>query len=545
MIRLRFLPALTILFLLFAEIPLHAQYKKHGRNVVRDSAGGLAIGRTKNYKREGRWLEVYPNGNIAHEGSYHLGLPEGRHTWYWVTEGCKEIAEYKHGVLNGIYVAYDQHIDTAKYCYYLDGALNGYYYEHDTANLDVFMSGTYVAGQRTGTWEYGNSDSLVTCEYVNGQKHGAFRLEQRSHDITEGFYKHGIPDSVWRVYAGGELIHEYWLSNKKKYKTEKLFFYQSDTVDCETRYRAPGEPSMFILNYRSGTPAKTEWYTGVFVDSIVQFYPDGKLMSKNTYGKNRFTGASPLRVSCALDTSGQELFRKYCYTDGSDSVRYDYNDKGVLVRKTVYDHGSLRSSYYYYSSGKLKLQISSDTLLAYSSNGKRLRTGSKEYAQLFLQIDSLDEQYASIQLVADLHAPQSPVSISGPKDTTDVTYIGYDEPYRRNSNGLLVPEAEPAVLYADVMPEFPGQIELYLMEHIHYPDNEREMEIQGTVYVRFVVERDGTVTGVQVLKGVPGGPGLSAEAIRVVTWMPKWKPATQNGRPVRCIMTLPIKFKLK
>lgn len=97
------------------------------------------------------------------------------------------------------------------------------------------------------------------------------------------------------------------------------------------------------------------------------------------------------------------------------------------------------------------------------------------------------------------------------------------------------------------MPVFPGgenAFQNYLKNSIVYPETERLLELQGTVYVYFVVNGDGTITNVQVVKGVPGGPGFGNEAVRVIRAMPAWEPASMAERKVRCGMTLPIRFVL-
>lgn len=95
------------------------------------------------------------------------------------------------------------------------------------------------------------------------------------------------------------------------------------------------------------------------------------------------------------------------------------------------------------------------------------------------------------------------------------------------------------------MPKFVGNLNDYLSTNIHYPEAERRMNITGTVYITFVIEKDGSVSGVRVLRGVPGGPGLDAEAVRVVSIMPTWIPGTQNGHLVRVQFNLPIHFELR
>ncbi len=95
-------------------------------------------------------------------------------------------------------------------------------------------------------------------------------------------------------------------------------------------------------------------------------------------------------------------------------------------------------------------------------------------------------------------------------------------------------------------PEFPGGMgELYkfLGQNTKYPPIAKESGIQGRVFVNFVVEKDGSISNVKVLRGIGGG--CDEEAIRVVKSMPRWKPGKQRGKAVRVSFNLPIKFTLQ
>ena len=94
-------------------------------------------------------------------------------------------------------------------------------------------------------------------------------------------------------------------------------------------------------------------------------------------------------------------------------------------------------------------------------------------------------------------------------------------------------------------PEFPGGMEAlykYLGESIKYPALAKENNIEGRVYVTFVVEKDGSIANPRILRDIGGGCGQ--EAIRVVKVMPKWKPGKQRGKNVRVQFNLPVSFKL-
>lgn len=95
-------------------------------------------------------------------------------------------------------------------------------------------------------------------------------------------------------------------------------------------------------------------------------------------------------------------------------------------------------------------------------------------------------------------------------------------------------------------PEFPGgtpELMKFLSKNIKYPVIAQENGIQGRVVCSFVVNRDGSIVDIQVMRGVD--PSLDKEAVRVIGTMPKWKPGEQRGKPVRVRFILPVQFRLQ
>lgn len=82
----------------------------------------------------------------------------------------------------------------------------------------------------------------------------------------------------------------------------------------------------------------------------------------------------------------------------------------------------------------------------------------------------------------------------------------------------------------------------FIKNNLKYPQQARETGTQGKVFVSFVVEKDGSLTDVKVLRDI--GSGCGEEAVRVVKSMPKWQPAKQRGKPVRMQFNLPVAFTL-
>ena len=113
---------------------------------------------------------------------------------------------------------------------------------------------------------------------------------------------------------------------------------------------------------------------------------------------------------------------------------------------------------------------------------------------------------------------------------------------------VTIEEEEADVIFQVVerMPEFPGgqaAMNRWLSDNIRYPVVAQEAGIQGRVILQFVVNADGSIVDIQVVRGVD--PSLDREAIRVAQAMPRWSPGQQRGQAVRVMFTLPIHFRLQ
>lgn len=110
---------------------------------------------------------------------------------------------------------------------------------------------------------------------------------------------------------------------------------------------------------------------------------------------------------------------------------------------------------------------------------------------------------------------------------------------------LRMPANNSSAAHIDQQPEFPGGQEAliaYLGKTIKYPEAAAKEKVEGTVYISFTVVVDGSITNVELKRGVRDD--IDAEAMRVVKGMPKWNPAKAHGKVVDAQMTLPIAFRL-
>ena len=106
-------------------------------------------------------------------------------------------------------------------------------------------------------------------------------------------------------------------------------------------------------------------------------------------------------------------------------------------------------------------------------------------------------------------------------------------------------EIDEVFVIAENQPEFPGgdsALFMFICMNLSYPAQARDNGLAGVVMVRFVVKKDGTIGNVKLLRDIGGGCGQAA--VEMVKSMPRWKPATQSGKPVNCEFILPVKFQL-
>jgi TonB family protein len=117
--------------------------------------------------------------------------------------------------------------------------------------------------------------------------------------------------------------------------------------------------------------------------------------------------------------------------------------------------------------------------------------------------------------------------------------------FGQNTPNISSTEEVDISVIPEIRPQFPdGDAALfkYLYDELRYPNDAKKAGITGKVIVTFVIQKDGTVEDVKVVRGI--SPSCDAEAIRIVRQMPTWSPGSLDGKPVNVKYTLPITFKL-
>ena len=151
-------------------------------------------------------------------------------------------------------------------------------------------------------------------------------------------------------------------------------------------------------------------------------------------------------------------------------------------------------------------------------------------------------QTLEIKVVANEEEIEEELEIELDVEVTELTVI---EEIDLTLSEVPDEEAEEIFTIVEDQPEFPGGIQAFyefVGKHLKYPSQARRMGIQGKVYLQFVVDKDGSLSDMVIVKGI--GAGLDKEALRVMKLVPKFKPGKQRGKPVRVRMVVPIHFKL-
>ena len=256
---------------------------------------------------------------------------------------------------------------------------------------------------------------------------------------------------------------------------------------------------------------------------VTDYYPNGKLM---------MTGKS---VTTSYNLKRQGEFVTY-YPNGNIQTIKSYS-KDTLNGTQIYNYpnGKLYHSDFYNSERK-RFEIAE----LRDSTGKVLTSNGNGTAVLY------DRKFKLVTgegpIVNGVREGQWQGSVND-----SVTYVCF---YKDNKgttgksfekSGTVHEFKEP-----EIEPVYPGGLNnfyTYLSHNIHYPKIARKNGVEGKVFLSFIIEKDGTLTNVKVLRGI--GSGCDEEAVRALHESPNWSPGYQYGIPVRVQYALPVGFKLK
>ena len=210
-----------------------------------------------------------------------------------------------------------------------------------------------------------------------------------------------------------------------------------------------------------------------------------------------------------------------------------HDEDGHKIREGEYLHGARVGTWVTYYKGTDK--ISAKHIIAADENGKDTVYNYDEKTGKLTSMKLMPAEKKKRPVRDDDKLPIP----DQPEKQSDDTIVCFDI----KKTLISCSKKDETFQYVEHMPSAGTNIPQYLGENITYPKSARKRDIEGRIIVKFVVDEDGGVADVWVVKGID--PECDAEAARVVSEMPFWHPGMQNGVPVRVYFTLPIVFKLE
>ncbi|TFF36160.1 energy transducer TonB [Mucilaginibacter psychrotolerans] len=311
---------------------------------------------------------------------------------------------------------------------------------------------------------------------------------------------------LWATACCGQQINVFYLKNNGSYVNNV------DSAEYTRVINAPDSGSALYKvseYYKNGKKKLTGTSSAInpprFKGPCLTFYPNG-----NRQGSYTYDGGVPVGSA------------------------YDYYPNGKLYRMIKYPDSVVRGNNHFKDN-----YLIIDNL---DSVGKVQVAESKGYYRGF------DEKFSYIKEQGPVNNGLREGAWKGEDKTLKLTFI---ETYKNNEllSGSATDSSSLTTTYSGARmtsPQFEGgyaAFSRYIRDHIIYPNDARAHDIEGIVILQFVLEKDGSVTEIKVLRSV--SKSLDEEAVRVIRESPKWIPGTRFGRPVRVSYAVPVNFKLQ
>jgi protein TonB len=562
-----------LLLCLLAAMLSAQQPKKKGKYTEKYDNGHVKVkGRFKNYKREGTWV-WYGKWSKDTIGAvtYSAGVPDGR--YYSYSGGIECRGNYRNGNKTGIwnYRCLPQSDST---CVYTSTDSNTFEYTVVSRKGRTFtQKGKVIGGMREGLYEAsagnfektGREEKTLEGNYINNHKNGLWlqygkngKLQRQimySYDTLKSSRRFIYSDTV--LLSESDSILTEW---PRKYKTRKTTFYYNGHKKREEIFNGWKRDSVWTNWYESGKiqnvrtfvngepdGKEEEWFsngTKRLEANYINGKRNGLYVWRNTDGSLRDSGIYVERKKDGpwIETEGYRNKEKmvYCnYKDGKRNGKFTGYFTHTSSGESAPEKSRRKQEEGFYKNGRLNGKYS-----AWYITGKKKEESNYVDGELRGRCTLYDERGKVIS--SRVYQEQELPPVQGA-----ITQVG--DKAAEGPDVVIPQEAsvEGRDYYdefsVDQPAEFPGgMLELYkfLQTKIQYPQIEKEAGIQGTVYIRFLINTDGKIERLEVMKGISGGKALEREAMRVMKTMPDWKPALLKGKAVRQRFMLPVKFQL-
>jgi hypothetical protein len=546
---------LLILICFSLSILAPAQNKKNGKVKIPFDRG-YETGKLHRGQKHGVWRRYDAEGRMVYQMTYTKGIKNGAEFSNNFKDTINSSGYYVNGLRHGGFISLKN-----------GHAISFFNYQNDTLQGNCFFNspeksfeGYYDHGKKAGTWvidsiEYKGDRIKDSTSYVHGLKEGSSFLfvnsvlvsrseweagkrngaymeyhEKTGSLATEGGYFNNNKHGIWKNYSNGKLIsiEEY----ENGIHVANTFMYGKDTsvIIAIMKYNPDGSKQMAQYNDASGT-LQHRWYYGPQedVDSIITYYPNGKVKEGHYTAYENNDGFTQFYLYLSYYSNGALQTRGFEYKNARNGTWLSYDSTGHLIANMHYEENMPFGWFQtYYSNGKLKLkaycyEAITDTILVYSKNGVRLQQSDPMYSKTIAEVQSA---FPSITFRDPNKFP----------------------PEHHKRGHVSLGETINEGVWSEEPASFPGgsdSLKSFIAKNINYPEPERRLGIQGIVVIRFLVEKDGSLSDIQVAQHVKDAPGFTKETLRMMRLMPKWKPAQTKGKIVRVYYNLPVEFSLE
>lgn len=558
---------ISILFLTVASGFLFAQdlKKKRGTVKFRDTEGRVyAKGKARNYKRHGEWKTFDEKGRIREIQEWNAGVRQGRYVVFYESGVVQDSGAFENNFMSGKWVTRNSNGTLAIQKEYKNGKLNGEYlmfypdgtlreashFSNDTVldskkwKPDGSLASVekYCAGVPCGKWiEYpddsrfsqGKSSHYFEMEYMEGKLHGTSAEFRNGIKVAETEYENGLINGAVRTWnTEGVILTEGNYINGQPHGAQKEF--KSGALIRTVVYSRgimQGRSSDYNL---TGRIIEDRWYSRGLLDSAAAYHANGKRSGAAYYGifedpSGFFTEGSHFEY----DSAGVIILRGNSVEHRKNGVWTSYYPNGKVNSTTTYVNGIPQGLYTrYYTNGKKMVQYNilpsglNTPPDVWDEKGKVLSFGDPRYQEL----------YESSRPIESFN--------NGKPEELGLTR----EDQMKESSRKRSEEDNNVYEVVDVMPQFPGGEDAklnFLAKTIIYPRLAKENGEQGTIYVKYIVEKDGSIIEASPRDGNFSSLVLAMEAVRVVRLFPTHTPGMLNGVPVRTQLVIPVKFVLQ
>jgi TonB family protein len=551
-----------IIFLFCFTVNIHAQ-TRNGIVITKDEKGVIREkGKMEKGRREGKWEFYNAEGKLEQEVNYLGGKKYGAEIHYWMGDTIS-YAEYKNDIPSGEWKKWGNDLKLISLEHYNeDGEPTGSnFYWDDAGNLKRY---SFIAADRNETrYEYDHGKIKKISHARNDRLDGKViiyntTISSPADSIAEIHeYKDGKLNGDALAYTNGKLRTKISFCDDKPCDTS-FVYNENGAIERSTPFQNGMENGTERSWENGKLSSETNFKNGAKNGKETLYTPTGSIKNENWYSFGRMDSANVYFLNNAHSLKSHT----------SSGLSYSYHVT------TWYETGNLKSKYDYYSisgndiilQGLYTIYFTNGKpkeLFTYKSNlieGKYKRWNEEGILLLegHCEKNELKDSVKAWNNKGEI-IPAGTIEF----DKTVVSYLEAGMGYKSSINTPVPPGSFPTetdyyykadtadtfeecrlYTFAEIMPAFPNDgFQRYLQKNIKYPTLEKEANIQGTVYVSFIVTRKGTITDVKCIKDVSSG--LSKEAIRVIKSMPQWTPGKVNGKPVNVRMVQPIKFVLQ